>query len=121
MRVYLTDSQIPELRELPPAARRLVVKRGLGILRSRARVFYWLPTLLCIVGGVSGALLAYLHHPPVVISGDLLTRSMLWFYSGVGIGACAAGFIGSLLQRWKLRPYLRNVVDDYVSDILRTA
>lgn len=44
---------------------------------------------------------------------------MVWCYSGVGIGACWAGFIGLQLQRSKLRPYIRRVVAEYGLEITK--
>ena len=117
MRVYFIDSQVPELRPLPPTLRRLVVRRALALLRLHGRVFCWLPNLLCVVGGVVGwllgaALLAYIHQAPASINGDSIFQSFVWSYSGVAVGAFSAGFIGLQLQRLKLRPYLRSVIKE---------
>src|SRR6266478_4908236 len=106
MLVYLTESQVPELRSLAPSLRRLVVSRALTLMRSETRLFCWLPTCLCVIGGVVGALLgtmmlSYLH--PAQLTGDGMIRSMVWTYSGVGVVAFSAGFAGLLLQRWKLQ------------------
>ena len=126
MHIYFADSQIPELRDLPAAVRRVVVRRALGILRSQARLFYWLPTLLCVVGGVCGsllgvALLSYFRQAPTAINGDWIFQSIMSSYSGVGIGACTAGFIGLQLQRWKFRPFLGGIIENYFCEISRTA
>lgn len=121
MHIYFTASQIPELRELPQAARRIVVSRALNILHSRSRLFYWLPVLLCIVGAVSGVLLCEATFPHLFHFGTTTPRnndvsnSML---SLVGLGGgFVTGFIGSQLQLWKLRPLLRGVINDYISKI----
>jgi hypothetical protein len=126
MRVYLTDSQVPEVRALPAAVRRLVIRRALGIMRSRARLFCWLPTLLCVIGGFSGSLLGgplldHFHQAPAFINVDWTTQCMIWSYSGVAIGAFTAGFIGLQLQRWKLRAYLGSVIDNCICEITQRA
>lgn len=116
MSIYFTASQIPELRDLPKAARRVIVGHALGILRSRARLFYWLPTLLCAVGALGGVylcgtLLPHSYHLPAK-----LDPSVFECYLGLGAGF-ATGFIGLQLQLWKLRPLLHSVIDDYISEI----
>lgn len=123
MDIYFTASQIPELRDLPQAARQLVVRRALDILRSRSRLFYWLPVLFCIVGAVGGAflcdtLLAHFLHLPgrPGAHGINLNQNLLAWWLGLGLGF-VTGFIGSRLQLWKLRPLLRGVINDYISKI----
>src|SRR5882762_4834633 len=118
MRVYITESQVPELKSLTSDLRRLVSRRALALMRLHGRLFCWLPTLLCFIGGVTGAflgsaLLGHFHLNPATTSGDLMLQSMVWCYAGVGIGACSAGFIGLQLQRSKLRPYIRKVIEEY--------
>src|ERR1041385_6344598 len=118
MRLYLTESQIPELRPLPRSAGRLAVRHALAMMCREARHFCWLPTLMCAVGGVTGALvgaellgyaasLGYVQIP-AGITGDWIMLSTVWSYAGVGIGGASAGFVGLHLQRSKLRHYLRR-------------
>jgi hypothetical protein len=119
MHIYLTDSQVPELKPLPRIVRRLVIRRALVIMRSHAPLFCWVPTLFCIVGGVAGSflgatLVACFHEAPATFGSGRAEQGMVWSLSGTVLGACTAGFIGLHLQRWKMRPYLRRVIDDFV-------
>ena len=56
MPLYLIESQVPELRPLPRSVRREVVRQALAMLRGAARVFRWLPSFMCVIGGVIGAI-----------------------------------------------------------------
>jgi hypothetical protein len=122
MRLYLTESQVPELRPLPRSARRLAVRHALAMMRGKARVFCWLPALMCLAGGVVGALVgvellgcAAMHgyvQKPAALTGHWIMLSTIWSYSGVGIGAVSAGFVGLHLQRARLRTYLRRTIGD---------
>jgi hypothetical protein len=117
MRVYLTESQVPELGPLPPPLRRLVVRQALAMLRGGARILSWLPSLMCAVGGLAGALIGaklvgyaasvgYVHEPQGVLP-------VIWSYTGVAIGSVCAGFVGLHLQRSKLRPLLRRAIGEH--------
>ena len=108
MRLYLIESQVPELRLLPRRVRRLVVRHALAMLRGRARLFSWLPSLTCAIGGLAGAVIG--AKPPWK-TGML---SAVWSYSGLGVGAVVGGFAGLHLQRWRLRPYLRRAIEEHV-------
>src|SRR5882724_11566997 len=122
MRLYLTESQVPELKPLPRSARRLAVRQALAMMRGKARVFCWLPPFMCVAGGVVGALvgvelLGYAGmrgyvQKPAGVTGDWIMLSAIWSYSGVGLGAVSAGFVGLHFQRARLRPYLRKTTGD---------
>jgi hypothetical protein len=117
MNIYFTASQIPELRDLPQAVRRVVIRRALDILRSRARLFYWLPILLCVTGCIGGMYLPPLFfHLPAKPNNNILLNGMLGLLAGFSM-AFVAGFIGSQLQLWKLRPLLRGVINNYIAEI----
>jgi hypothetical protein len=118
MRVYITESQVPELRALTPDLRRLALQRAFALMRLHHRLFYWLSTLFCVIGGVMGtfvglAFVGHLHLPLGIEGDDWLLQNMVWSYSGIGVGSFSAGFIGLQLQRWKLRPYLRLATEAY--------
>jgi hypothetical protein len=84
---------------------------------------------MCLVGGILGGLLGagllsyalstgYVQKPARVAGGWVMTGewimlSMVWSYSGVGIGAICAGFIGLHRQRHKLRPFLRKAIEEH--------
>lgn len=116
MRVYLSDSQIPELKYLPSVVRRVVVQRALAAMHADSRSFYWLPTALCVVGGLAGylpgALLgAWLWKTSTApFSGVNMTISMFSSYSGVAAGAVLLGSLGLIWQRSKLRRYLPEIL-----------
>ena len=123
MSLYLIESQVPELGPLPVSLRRVAIRRALAMMRAEARPFCWLPTLLCVVGGVAGALigadllghavrLGYLQRPPAASGGDWIMLSAAWSFTGVAVGAVSAGFVGLHLQRLKLRPYLRRAIGE---------
>jgi hypothetical protein len=125
MPLLLSESRIPELGPLPVALRRAIIKSALAEMRQEARLFCWLPTLLCIVGGAAGwvtgpVLLGYAVQfgylrKPAGLTGDWLTLLMVCSYAGTVTGAFAVGFIGLHFQRSRLRPYLRRVIAQYVS------
>jgi len=117
MRLYVTDSQVPELKLLTPDLRRLVFRRALALMHVRSRLSCWLPVLLCFIGGVAGAffgaaLLGHFHLSRASVSGDWMVQSIVWCYSGVCIGAFSGGFAGLQLRRCRLRPYLRRVIEE---------
>ena len=123
MRPYLIESQVPELGLLPRPVRRVVVRQALAMLREGARLFSWLPSVTCAIGGLAGAIIGaellgyaaahgYVQKPPGMTS-DWMMLSAVWSYSGVGIGALLGGFAGLHLQRWKLRPYLRRAIEEH--------
>jgi hypothetical protein len=124
MHIYFTISQVPELRELPKEVRRIIICRAFRILRSRARFFYWLPNLLCLVGGFGGSfLLARLlgHSHLIPMSGNrMLDGGILEILSAIMMG-WIAGSIGLQLQYWKLRPLLQIAIANYISSVLHVA
>jgi hypothetical protein len=78
---------------------------------------------MCLAGGVIGglvgaallghaALVGYVQKPPAM-TGDWITLSMVWSYTGVGIGAVSAGYMGLLFQRYRLRPFLRKAIAEH--------
>jgi hypothetical protein len=128
MNIYLTLSHAPELRELPREVRRVVVSRALDNLRSRARLFYWLPNLLCLICGVGGPILLggfvvrlfdHFHLIPNSLNespaGGLLNIPIAILTGSI------AGFIGLQFQNWKLRPLLPKVIANFISEVLRPA
>jgi hypothetical protein len=79
---------------------------------------------MCLLGGILGGLLGagllacalsarYVQKPLTRMTGEWIMLNMVWSYSGVGIGAICAGFIGLHLQRCKLRPLLRKAIEEY--------
>ena len=130
MRLYLTESEVPELEPLPPAVRRLVVEQALAMLCEEARIFGWLPSLLCFPGGLIGGLvgeallvcavsLGYVQQLSTP-SGDWLMANMILWCGGVTAGAALAGFLGLHFQRAKLRPFLRKVIAEREKKAQRT-
>jgi hypothetical protein len=117
MQFYCTESKIPELQPLSRASRRVVVLRALRLLRADSWFFYWLPVILCAIGASVGSLVggmsALLLHPnPPTAVGNRMGQSIVGSFCGTSIFAFSAGFIGLLIQRWKLRPYLRRVIEE---------
>src|SRR5688572_25645852 len=109
LHTYLTERQIPALSPPAPARRRLVYQRAIALLRSDNRTMSWLPTILCVAGGVTGSLVgaylfSYLGLGQSPIAGEKGMESIAWSYSSVAIGSLTAGFIGLQLQRRRLRP-----------------
>jgi hypothetical protein len=116
MSIYFTASQIPELRELPQAVRRVVVRRAMDILHSRARLFYWLPILLCFVGCIGGWYLSPLFFLPEKSDNNIVFNGMLGLLAGFSV-AFVAGFIGAQFRLWKLRPLLHDVINNFIAEI----
>lgn len=112
MKIYLTDSQIPELRDIPPKLARAVLLVGVKLMRSDARLLTELPILLCAVGCPLGSCVAGwavcafgLAQPR---GGDQMTACLL----GLGVGGLLGGFIGRQIQIPTLRRYLRRAIDE---------
>jgi len=125
MSVYVIDSQVPELKPLTREHRRMVFRRAVALMSLRSPFFCWLPTFLCALGGLAGALLGSgllgRFHPGSATMGVYpVLEGFVWMYSGVGIGAVTAGYVGLHFQRRKLRPYLRNVIEAYGPLIYRS-
>src|SRR5687768_5491104 len=117
MRIYLTERQVPELSPLAPTLQRLVYHRAMTLLRSDSKMITWLPTMLCVAGGLSGSLLgaylfSYFGTGQSPITAEKITESIVWSYSGVAIGSFIAGFFGLQFQRCRLRPYLRQAIGE---------
>jgi hypothetical protein len=113
MRVYITELRMPELGELKPEVRRWVLLRAFALLRLNDRFFYWVPTLLGVAALVTCCSIAkatrdYLPNYQGLMKETLV--DMMWLYNVPMIGAILGGFIGLQLQRWKLRHYLRDVI-----------
>jgi hypothetical protein len=130
MPLFLSESQIPEIGLLPATLRRAIVRGALVKMRKEARIFCWLPTLSCVIGGAAGwatspvllgaaVQLGYIRRPSG-LTGDWLTLAMVCSYACMGVGAFSVGFIGLLLQRSRLRPYLCRTIAENVS-IYRTS
>jgi hypothetical protein len=121
---YLNESRVPELGPLPEPLRRVLVKRALVLMRSEARFLSLLPTLLCVVGGLAGwlcggvllGIAAQLGCVPRVtpLTSTSVLLGMVCGAFGVGAVGLPAGFIGILVQRSRLRPYLQRALEEYV-------
>ena len=97
------------------------------MMRLQAPVFSCLPTLFSVVGAVLGLfigawLLAYsasrgyvLSPPPGRVTGDWILMSALWSFGAMGVVSFSAGFVGLLLQRSKLRPYLGRAIREHAN------
>src|ERR1700722_18984069 len=95
MHMYITNSQIPELKPLTPHLRRVVFRRALDLLRSHGWFFYRLPSLLCFAGGVAGsflgsALFRHFHPARATVNGELMVQCLIWSLSAVGIVSFSA-------------------------------
>jgi len=55
MKVYFTDSQIPELRDMPPNVARTVLLLAVRLMRSEAKLLTELPILFCALGAPVGS------------------------------------------------------------------
>jgi len=101
-----------------------VFRDALALLDPQERLIYRLSTSLSILGGaISGLfgswLLARYYRNGAPRSGDWMLQNIAWSYFGVAVGGCSAQFIGLHLQRHKLRPYLRRVVEECGFDITK--
>ena len=111
MRIYFSDSQIPELMTFPKAYRYWVRKRALALLHREAPLLTWLPMILSALGGLAGAFAGSFSATALHGSGDI-TWSVFGSTAGVGIGGAVGGFLGAQWLTQKVRPYLRRVLKD---------
>jgi len=121
MRIYLTDSQVPELRNMPPNVARTVLLLAVRLMRSEAKLLTELPILFCALGAPVGSYVGGwmvgalgLAQP---LSGDQISACL----AGLGVGGLLGGFVGRQIRIPNLRRYLRRVIDELTSNTVKPA
>src|SRR5690348_12154187 len=98
MKVYFTDSQIPELRDVPPKVARIVLLLSVRLMRSEAKLLTELPILFCALGApvvsyVGGWMVGALGLAQPC-SGDQISACLV----GLGAGGLLGGFVGRQIR-----------------------
>jgi len=121
MKVYFTDSQIPELRDVPPKVARTVLLLAVRLMRSEAKLLTELPILLAALGCPVGSCVAGwvvcalgLAQP---VSGEQISACL----AGLGVGGLLGGFVGRHIRIPNLRRYVRRVIDELTSNTVKPA
>jgi hypothetical protein len=120
MRIYLIDSQIPELRKMPPKVARTLLLLAVRLMRSEAKLLTELPILFCALGApvggyVGGWVVRALGLAPL-LGGESVGCGV-----GVCIGGLLGGFIGRQIRIPNLRRCLRRVIDELTSNTVKPA
>ena len=92
------------------------------MMRGDSKLASWLPTIFCSFGGllgVAGAFCVGAFLLPTKPLPELIGQQLCSTLAGVGMGGFAGGFIGLQLELRKLRPYLRQAIEDYASETTR--
>jgi hypothetical protein len=108
MRLYLTDAQIPELREFQPDARRALRQCAFQQMFAHQRWLRWIPNGLCCTGALIG-LLTFGFLPRTLYSWSdmahmLVPTGYMLFLATVG------GCVGAQLLTHRARHYLRRLI-----------
>jgi hypothetical protein len=120
MKVFLNESQIPELAGLDARQRQRLLGSALVVLKQTQRPSCWLPVILCCIGAVVGfvlsvlAVVLYLWHPmgpghpwPERYAAE----RPLFGMAGAALGGMLGGFVGKQLLLRRLRPILRQMTE----------
>lgn len=111
MRIYVSESRVPELAGLNRVQRRIIFRRALKAMTDEKPTRKWVPVLFCSFG----ALLAFftvtyltgsISKSPIFEIDDVFAR-MLVRYAVVLLCGLGSGFIGQQILFSELRPYLR--------------
>jgi hypothetical protein len=113
MKLYFSNSQIPELAPLTPAQRKAVLRCAMEAFfaEDSSRVWAGLPWLLG--GGLGGALLAGLIHA----SAGFTHSRVLVIIAGGLVGFLLGTFIATQFQTAQIRPYYRRVLEERRTEI----
>jgi hypothetical protein len=115
MKLYFSNSQIPELAGLTPRRRKLVYQCALEALFAEQPSTLWIGSPWMLGGVVSGALAGWL-----AVTGLGLSHGKLVIIAASGLAGLLTGiFIGAQLLTARLRPYLRRVLDERKEEIGR--
>jgi hypothetical protein len=112
MHIYLTDALVPELKQLSSQLRRVVRLRATNLMKSRGRILLWLPVFSCAIGAVAGACLGGPVVSHLTIAGDTMSRQLLVPLAVPIIGGFLGGFLGNQVLFWRLRPFLRQALEE---------
>ena len=114
MRLYIFDSQIPELASLDRAQSRVVKADALKVVAENCPWVGWLSSVLCAAGSllvyVILIVLTEVIYPQVRdedLPNKMKLNFMLWFVAA-GAGGSLGGFIGRQLVIRKLRTFWRE-------------
>ena len=110
MRLFITDSRIPELAEIKSDRRRCLKRSAVAMLRKHKPLFVSIPVVLCSLGaGLGWWIIPFAFG---LFGADLENFSNATFFSfiGIGLGGTLAGWVGNEWLAHKLRPYLRNLI-----------
>lgn len=116
MKVYLTDSQVPELADLNRAQRRIVRRRALEMLRKDQPSIYDAARLLIgATAGIAG-LVGIIVVRAFLAEQNWITRAVV-----AGLIVHVAVLISQSYLTEQLRPYFRLFVEQHRDEILSAA
>ena len=111
MRIYLSESQIPELASIDPSQRRLLNAEAMKEIRKKNRWFGYLPVMLCVVGGILGYSVSMFFALTFQSAGGfskVAVASLICALVGAGGGGFLGGIIGRQFMIHRFRLYWRE-------------
>jgi hypothetical protein len=108
--IYLTNSQIPELRNCHLRYRFLVVQRAIALMRRQAPVMGAFPLILTFAIAFPCWWFAC-QWVALALPGDPLEGGMYGYAAGLA-GAIAGACIGTAFRNWKLRPFIQQILKE---------
>lgn len=113
MKLYLSHSQIPELKGLTRRRRKAVYQCGLQAYFADDTTRVWSGAPWIFGGILSGALAGWM-----VVAGNVLSHSKLLAMTAGGLAGALIGIlIGTQILHAQLRPYLRRVLEERRDEI----
>ena len=117
MTFYFSLTSLPDLAPFEEPVRRLVVRRARALMHRDSKLADWLPTIFATGGAVVGSLLECVglaYFLPHRLLSDYIKLQMMVNPACTCAGGLIGGFIGLQLQIRKLRPYLRQAIEEFV-------
>lgn len=114
MKLYFSNSQVPELKPLTRRQRKLVFQCALEALLSEDPSTLWFGLPWLGGGIVSGAVVGWVAAASCGLSPS---KAMLAAGAGGLVGVIAGAFIGGQLMTARLRPYFRRVLEERKDEI----
>lgn len=126
MPLYLTTSRIPELAEFALTQRRQLLSAALSVMKTKRPVVASLPLLLALSGAAVGWcgsiewLRQFLGSHALGMIDPMLVDWMV-FCSITSLGFLIGWFVGQSITFAAARPYVREVIDRAIANMLSSS
>ena len=112
MKLYWSDSQIPELASLAKTQHRLVRRGSIRMLEGEQPFARWICAIPSGLGGGVGAVVGILLARAV--GGDF---SLIIMFLCAGLGGGVGGLVSGSLLSERLRPYFRRFIQEHGDEL----